>query len=77
MKKILLLAALVAATFLAGCDDAGRTGTSTEGSTISATSQQGGSTESAGMGPTEAPDLLSIGEFREGPPWIRASLRRS
>lgn len=64
MKKTALLAALTAATFiLTSCEEAGRSGNSTTGST----SQKGGTTEKTNKGPTEAPDLVSVGDFREGP----------
>jgi hypothetical protein len=68
MKKTVFLAALVAATFtLTSCDGAGQSGSSTTSGSIS---QPGGITESAIeelKGPTEAPDLTSVGGFREGP----------
>lgn len=69
MKKyVLLTTLLVAALALAGCGGIVEPGSSTNGTTsASTTSPKGGTTERFRTGPTEAPDLVSIGEFREGP----------
>lgn len=67
MKKIILLTTFVAATLtLAGCDDLGLPGSSTGGSNTDSPTSQGGTTEEP-KGPTEAPDLVSVDGFREGP----------
>lgn len=76
MKKntapLAAVAALTAAALaLTGCDSAGQQGSTQEptqrSTTTGSTSGPGGTTEEAYTGPTEAPDLFSIGEFREGP----------
>jgi hypothetical protein len=77
MKKTVFLTALVAMSLtLTSCDSTGQpgssTGSSTAGDSVAGgpTSQSGGTTESAieePKGPTEAPDLTSVGSFREGP----------
>lgn len=81
MKKIILLVALMATTLtLASCAEGGQPGSSTGGSntgkpgnstmgfsTGDSTAQPGGTTEGVYLGPTEAPDLISVGGFRESP----------
>lgn len=81
MKKIILLVALMATTLtLAGCAEVRAPGSSTGGSntekpgnstmgfgTSGTTAQPDGTTEGIYLGPTEAPDLISVGGFQEGP----------
>ena len=69
MKKIILLVTLVAAPLAsAGCAKVGQPGNSTvDFSTGGSTAQPGGTTESFDREPTEAPDLISVDGFREGP----------
>ncbi|MGB3683660.1 MAG: hypothetical protein WA990_14370, partial [Rubrobacteraceae bacterium] len=55
--------------FVGGCNTAGESGPSTiNAATNGNTSyQRDGSTREAKDGPTEAPNLLSVSDFREGP----------
>lgn len=68
MKKTVLIAAVVTATLaLTGCASNDRPGQTTEGSSTGYTTSRPAGTTETNAGPTEAPDLISIGEFREGP----------